>query len=90
MDYVQQDPVGEEPELTRMGKVPIIRGWDGKGTGSLWETIGSGRKVVAFRQWVQKQQIPSDWKQRLGESFVEDVLNKEWVVYVCPRCNKHI
>ena len=76
-----------ESDILKLEKVPIIRGWDGKTCGKDWGTIGTGRKLAAVKQWIKKHKVPEDWKMQLGEKFVEDMLEREWALYIYPACN---
>lgn len=76
-----------EDEISRLIKVPLSRGYGGCETsGSYWQMAGSGRRLLLFREWNKKGAVPESWKQNLGPQFVDQLLSKNWVPYVCPTC----
>jgi hypothetical protein len=69
--------------------LPIIRGRDPQQPdfGMNWRISGNGRRVLKARELEKKDNIPEDWKEKLGEVFVADMLSKEWSYFACPTCN---
>jgi hypothetical protein len=81
--------VGNFPQYDQLKGVPVMRGWDG-GSGQSWETVGNGRKLFVLKLWLKKGDFPADWKDKLGDNFVDEMTKKKWGRYACPQCDKLI
>ena len=67
-----------------------MRGWNGNRNGKSWETVGTGRKLVAVKAWLAKDVLPKNWREQLDDQFVTAMTEKIWVLYTCPKCSSDI
>jgi hypothetical protein len=77
------------PEHILMETVPVMRGCNGR-EGRSWDTVGNGRKLLAFHISTSRGDFPSNWKKKLGSSFVKGVTTNQWNKYKCPQCKECI
>jgi hypothetical protein len=74
-------------DLEKLSNLPIVRGWCGD-TSSSWELTGSGKRIAAAKEWLRTGKIPDNWKVKVNEKWVFEVLGKMWVRYKCPHCGE--
>jgi hypothetical protein len=48
-----------------------------------WVNTGSSVQKGLVRRWQEARVVPADWVKSLGEDFLEDFLEKDWVFYIC-------
>lgn len=70
----------------KIATAPVMRGDLGAGSDQ-WNVVGSGRKVRKMRQWVDSDTLPSNWKELLGDQFVQYMVTTNFTWYRCPRCD---
>jgi len=68
-----------------LAPINIMRGNLGPGTDE-WNVTGSGRKI---KQRV-KTTLSDNWKQALGDQFVNYITHTNFTFYHFPHCNKDI
>ena len=78
-------PLQGNSDLERLSNLPIVRGWSEESHSS-WEFTGSGYRVAAVKEWLNTGIIPDDWRRKVNEKWVKEVLEKMWVRYTCPQC----
>jgi hypothetical protein len=59
-----------KPAPQQLADVPIMRGWNGNRNGKSWETVETGRKLVAVKAWLAKDALPKNWREQLDDQFV--------------------
>jgi len=79
-----------KPAPQQLAGVPIMRGWNGNRNGKSWETVGTGRKLVAVKAWLAKDVLPKNWREQLDDQFVTAMTEKIWALYTCPKCSSDI
>ena len=76
-------------ELEQLSNLPIVRGGCGQ-TCSSWELTGSGHRVAAIREWLKIGTVPDNWRKKVNDRWVDEVLGQKWIAYTCPGCGKTI
>ncbi|KAF8324809.1 hypothetical protein F5887DRAFT_1086013 [Amanita rubescens] len=81
----EQSLLEGENELEKLSNLPIVRGWNAN-THSSWELTGSGYRVAAVREWLRTGDVPHNWKKKVNNRWVDEVLGKMWSRYACHQC----
>jgi hypothetical protein len=69
--------------------MPIMRGDLGENSDD-WAIVGSGRKVEKMKRWIKDDMLPRNWKELLGNQFVQFVELSTFSIYICPTCQRLI
>ena len=68
------------PLSKKIATAPVM--WVDLGAGpDQWNMVGSGRKVHKMKQWVNSDTLLHNWKELLGDQFVESIVATNFVWY---------
>jgi len=92
---MDQDPelsCAWNPKISKLlTAIPICQGSNGIEDRSIdWHVAGTGRQLKKIREWIEQDSLPDDWEKKLGQSFIQEMLDTEWEFYQCPSCDSFI
>jgi hypothetical protein len=80
----------EDPDLVKLARCPITRGLGSSRHIPSWEYQGNGRRVIKAQEWMEEGNLPKNWKKKIGEQVLQDLVDTEWAWYECPNCHEGV